>query len=166
MGNDNKQNILMELLIKKLAERKSWRDYIIPILSLVVAFVSIVVGYYIQKDAIRTTRYGYTFSAQKEGYTKLLTTLDDLILIAKNSEINEYNIKYLWSMYYDIELLLPTKERKTISDTVEEIQKVLLAIYKHPSTSDNESFKQNIITLVDLHKKLSKQLQVAFETNK
>jgi uncharacterized membrane protein YccC len=112
---------LTKKLIQNQLKGNPIKEYLIPLGSLLVAFLGVWSGVYAQYLASQATIRAAALNAQQSGYSKLLTALD----VAQNEKLHgslqNQHLHNIRQAYYDIELFIPESRREETLRNIEDL---------------------------------------------
>ncbi|TWA93557.1 hypothetical protein [Bradyrhizobium stylosanthis] len=134
---------------EKEARSKKWSTVIIPLASLLLAFVSVIGTTWVQWSSIREQRelkrYEVSFKPRQEAYTAFMSSFTNAFLYADTSDRDRLDgaIARMESSYYLFEPFLPEEARRSVYEEFNSFiglcNKLLEASRASPSRRDNPS---------------------------
>jgi hypothetical protein len=150
---------------KREARWKWLKEGVIPVLSLIIALITIVITAYFQYDNIHTQKllkeYELSFSPKQEGYTSFMKALNTAFDIAiKNSTVppparNDDALlgqfRQIENAYYGIEPFLKTDSRTAMWEKYQEFQHAVFEINNRQTNNlDKEEIGKRLDKIIEI----------------
>jgi hypothetical protein len=123
--NKDIHNRLNELEISILNKRDRWRDIVIPLVSVLVAFSGIALGAYIQyvtlKENKKLKTYEVTFEIKQKGYSNFVKSIEKLYYVAREHKTGNEFIQAsddVWFNFFFLHPFIPQQKLKEAQSLV------------------------------------------------